>query len=152
MLIPLTIYHRQNDRQRRRRGATLIELLVSFSLLTTLLGISLPLVVRQNRILASARHYRLALDELSNQVERIVSLPPEDVPKAVEKLAPSPFAAKYLAGAKLSGVVAPADTGERVTLSITWDEPGRDAAPLSLTAWLPPDIGETDDAAEGETP
>lgn len=180
MLISFATHHRPLGRQTpqasqpvrgdcplRRRGSTIIELVVSFGLLSTLLGVSLPLVVRQNRILASARHYRLALDELSNQVERIVALPPDDVAAAVTDLAPSAFAVKHLAGAKLNGVVAPADLGERVTLSITWDEPGREAAPLSLTAWLSPQSSEQsndpndadaatpsdadDDATNGET-
>jgi hypothetical protein len=50
-----------------RRGTTILELLVSFSQLITVLSLSATLVVRHGRILTSSRQYRLALDELSNQ-------------------------------------------------------------------------------------
>jgi hypothetical protein len=121
----------------RRRGTTTIELLVSFTLLTTVLGAALPLVVRHGRILNSARQYRMALDELSNQAERIASLSHDDAMQAIEEVMPSPFAAEHLPGVELTADLASSGGAERVTLSLSWDEPGRRAAPVSLVAWLP---------------
>jgi hypothetical protein len=121
----------------RRRGTTTIELLVSFTLLTTVLGAALPLVVRHGRILNSARQYRMALDELSNQAERIASLSHDDAMQAIEEVMPSPFAAEHLPGVELTADLASSEGAERVTLSLSWDEPGRRAAPVSLVAWLP---------------
>lgn len=121
----------------RRRGTTTIELLVSFTLLTTVLGAALPLVVRHGRILNSARQYRTALDELTNQAERITALSHDAAMETLDELQPSPFAAEHLPGATLTADLASSDGAERVTLSLSWDEPGRQAAPVSLVAWLP---------------
>lgn len=126
---------------RRRRlpcGTTTIELLVSFTLLTTVLTASLPLAVRHGRILTSARHYRLAIDELSNQFERLTALPAAGVSAELERLEPSPFTAARLPEAELSGTLAAAEMGRRLTLEIVWDEPGRRSAPVRLVGWVLP--------------
>lgn len=139
----------------KRRGTTTIELLVSFTLLTTVLGAALPLVVRHGRILHSARQYRMALDELSNQAERIMALDHDAAITTLNDLQPSPFAAEHLPGATLAAALASLEGVERVTLSLSWDEPGRRAAPVSLVAWLPRDAAAaeaTEAAAEEETP
>ena len=143
-----------------RRATTTIELLTSFTLLTAVLGASLPLVVRHGRILSSARHYRLALDELSNQAERLTPLRRAEVEAAIVDLTPSTFAAEHLPGAELTAAVAPAESGDRITLSLSWDEPGRRAKPLSLVAWFQTDAGAgtadaeppAEAATEDETP
>ncbi len=136
------------DNALRRRGTTTIELLVSFTLLTTMLGAALPLVVRHGRILNSARQYRMALDELSNQSERIASLSHDAAIKTLDELQPSPFAAEHLPGATLTADLASSERAERVTLSLSWDEPGRQTAPVSLVAWLPRDAAPADASAE----
>jgi hypothetical protein len=119
-----------------RRGTTAFEVIVSFSLLSSVLAFATPLVVRHTRLLASQRHYRLALDELSNQLERLSALAAEERVAALDKIGPSPFAAEHLPGAELRGELAESDDGQRVTLRLTWDEPQRSGAPLSLTAWM----------------
>ena len=139
-------------KSKTRRGTTTIELLVSFTLLSTVLGAALPLVVRHGRILHSARQYRVALDELSNQAERIGALSHDDAMKAIDELEPSPFAAERLPDAKLTAEVASSDGFERVTLSLSWNEPGRQAAPVSLVAWLPRDVDSSAETSEEETP
>lgn len=136
-----------------RRGTTTIELLVSFTLLTTVLGAALPLVVRHGRILNSARQYRMALDELSNQAERISALSHDAAIETLDELQPSPFAAEHLPGATMTADLASSGGAERVTLSLSWDEPGRRAAPVSLVAWLPRDAeAATEPAVEEEAP
>ena len=119
-----------------RTGTTAFEVIVSFSLLSSVLAFATPLVVRHTRLLASQRHYRLALDELSNQLERLSALQAEERSVALEKTVPSDFAAEHLPGAELRGELAESDFGQRVTLRLTWDEPQRSGAPLSLTAWM----------------
>jgi hypothetical protein len=110
--------------------------IVSFSLLSSVLAFATPLVVRHTRLLASQRHYRLALDELSNQLERLSALAADERSAALEKIAPSDFAAERLPGAKLRGELVESDFGQRLTLRLTWDEPQRSEAPLCLTAWM----------------
>lgn len=130
----------------RRAGASNLEVLVAFSLLSTVLAVATPLVIRHNRLLTAHRDYQLALDEVSNQLERLSALPPGELPEAIEKLTPSEFAAGHLPGAQLTGELAAADPGQRLTLRLTWDEPQRKVAPVTLAAWIFP---RNDDAPEG---
>lgn len=139
----------------RARGTTTIELLASFSLLTVILGAALLLVVRHGRILASADHYRIALEELSNQSEALAGVADDDADEHLRDMKPSPFAVEHLPGAKLQAVANEAEetAGRWVVLSLTWDEPGRQAAPVSLATWLPSGKpAPADEEAEEETP
>jgi len=119
-------------------GTSTLEVLVAFTLLTTVLTLSLPLVVRHGRLLMTARHYRLAIEELSDQLERLTAMRDAEVQSALERLTPSEFTASRLPGAELSGKLEPADFGQRLTLQIVWNEPQRRAAPVSLAAWILP--------------
>ena len=125
-------------RRPARRGTSALEVLVSFILLGGVLAMSTPLVVAHGRLLKAQRNYRLALDELSNQLDLMSALPPAELPAAVGQLTPSPLTASRLPGASLRGKLADAEGGQRVTIEIWWDEPNRQAAPLRLTAWITP--------------
>jgi hypothetical protein len=124
------------DRPRCRRGTTIFETFVALMLLTTTLAVAAPLLVRHNRLLVSARHYRLACDELANQIERLTALPSGDVAEAVADLEVSAFAAERLHDAALTATLVDADMGQRLTLGITWDELGRSTAPVKLIGWI----------------
>jgi hypothetical protein len=121
-----------------RRGIGSLDLFVAFTLLVAAMSVATPLVVRHGRVLKSQRNYRLALDELSNQLDRLSALPIEELPGAIERLAPSRFLAERLPGAKLGGELQPADTATRVTLRLSWNEGQRHSAPVALTAWVFP--------------
>jgi hypothetical protein len=119
-----------------RRGASILEMLVSCTLLAAVLSVATPLILRHNRLLVAHREYQMALDELSNQLERLTAIPAAELPAALEKLAPSDLAAAHLHGARLTGELAQADQGQRLTLHLVWDEPQRKSAPVSLAAWI----------------
>jgi hypothetical protein len=145
-----TTDYREAPRTTPRRlpwGTSVIEALVALTLLSTALTLSVQIIVRHGRLLVAARQYRLAFDELTNQLDRLTAMPADEVPSELQRLTPSPFAASRLPGAVLSGQLAPADLGHRITLRIVWDEPQRSAAPVSLTAWVvpkpPPAGGQT---------
>src|SRR5687768_13350247 len=93
----------------RPRGASSIELVVSCTLLSVVLTGATGLVVRHGRLLAAHRDYQLALDEVSNQLERLTALPADDLPQALQQLKPSDFAAERLPGAELRGQLDAAD-------------------------------------------
>jgi hypothetical protein len=124
----------------------MIEMFVALTLLTSVLAVSAPLVVRHGRILIAHRHYRIALEELTNQLERLTALPADEVAMAVEQIAPSAFATARLPGLNLRAQLDSADIGQRVTLTISWDEPERRKAPVSLAAWI---VAEPSPAADG---
>ena len=73
----------------RRLGASSLEVVVAFTLLTSVLALAAPLIVAHNRLLIAQRHYRVALAEISNQLERLSLLSATELPAAVEKLTPS---------------------------------------------------------------
>lgn len=149
--------HERRAAAAQRRGVTSYELLVAFSLVATVIGMSVPLMVRHGRLLGTARHYRLAVEEMANQLERVAALPPADVDAAVASIAVSDFTAAKLPGAELSAELQDAEFGRRVTLHIVWDEPQRRETPLTMTAWVAPDERSRaekrrDAAAEEEQP
>ena len=123
-------------RRRPCLGTSSIEVIVAFTLLTSVLSLSVPLVVRHGRLLTSQRHYRLAIDELSNQLERLTALPEPELPEALDELTPSPFIVARLPGVELRYELKPMDYGQRLTLLVSWDEPQRRAAPVSMAAWM----------------
>jgi hypothetical protein len=112
--------------------------IVAFTLLSSVLAASTPLVVKYRRLLTAQRNYRVALDEVSNQLERLTALPEDELSTALEQLKPSEFAAGRLPGAELRGEVEVVDFGRRLRLELTWDEPERRGAPVSLAAWVLP--------------
>ena len=121
-----------------RRGTSSLDLLVSFTLLVTVISVSTPLIVRHGRLLKSQRNYRLALDELSNQMDRLTTLSSNDLAQAVKQLSPSTFVTDRLPGAKLGGELQPAESGMRLTLTLSWSETERDRAPVTIAAWIFP--------------
>jgi hypothetical protein len=131
----------------RRRGIGTMDLLVSFTLLVTAMSVATPLVVRHGRLLKSQRNYRVALDELSNQMDRLTALPLSELPQAVRQLAPSTFIAERLPSPKLSGELQPTEFGMRVTLKLSWNETERLRAPVSLAGWVFPSRARNDQSS-----
>jgi hypothetical protein len=125
-----------NCSSRRRLAVSALEVLVSLTLLTTVLSVSLPLIVRHGHLLKAQQHYRLALDELSNQLDRLTGIPAEDVPQALKQLTLSSFTAARLVGAKLTTELKPADIGQSVTVRLTWHDSQEQSA--TMTGWVLP--------------
>ena len=124
-----------------RWGASSLECVIAFTLLSSVLAFATPLVVKHRRLVTSQREYRLALDEVANQMERLTALTRGEVEKAVEQLKLSEFAAERLPEATLQGEIRSVEMGRQITLSLTWEQPT--AAPVTLTGWTLPDRGAT---------
>src|SRR5262245_61319414 len=86
-----------------RFGTSTLDLLVSFTLLITVMSVATPLVVRHGRLMKSHRNYRLALDELTNKMDHLTSLPTDELSNEVKNLIPSTFIIERLPGAVLTG-------------------------------------------------
>ncbi len=142
--------HAPSNRRTKRLGISSVEVVVAFVLLSGVLLASTSLMVKHGRLLQAQRNYRLALDELANQVERISALPAEEIESAVENLEPSPFVVRFLNDATLEGELQPADVGQRLVLRLTWDEPQRSEAPVTLSAWIIPHGEDALPATDGD--
>ena len=133
---------------RHRRATTLTEMIVAFVLTTSLLSMAVPMVVRNIRLQVSSRHERVALEELSNQLDRLTSASTGSLRQELMELEPSEFAESTLPSPSLQGTVQEDEGGLRISLELTWEETGRDQAPLRLTTWVysnsKTDLGSTD--------
>jgi prepilin-type N-terminal cleavage/methylation domain-containing protein len=123
--------------QATRRGFSLIELIVAATLLIGAMSIVAPLAVRSARLQQDSQHYQLALDELSNQLERLTGLDADALETALAKLTPSPTVRDVLPHPVLSAETIVDDDGRRLVLQLQWDRVGP-ARPLTLVAWLDP--------------
>ncbi|MEM8865211.1 MAG: hypothetical protein AAGF31_06645 [Planctomycetota bacterium] len=124
---------------RKRNAVTVIETLISFTLLITIFGACMPVVVRHHQLLADERDYRLATDELSNQLDRLVGLPAMELDDAVANL-PAPT----MKGAKLVGETEELELGVRVTLTLRWPEHGVRRPAITLVGWSFPTVTPSD--------
>ena len=125
-----------NSRRQTRHATSMLEVIVALTLLICVLSVSVSLLFRHGRLLIAQRHYRQALDEVSNQLDRITALQLSDVASSLKKLAVSEFAAERLADAKLTGEATPTDIGQRVVLRLTWKEAQEQT--VAMTGWILP--------------
>jgi hypothetical protein len=140
---------RQSTNRRQLRGGWgMLDMLVAFTLVVATIAVVTPLVMRHGRLLQSQRQYRIALEELSSQLDRLTMLSAAELKSAVRQLQPSDFVAERLPGATLAAQLNEITGGaQQVTLAIAWDTPGRREAPVSLVGWVfPPPENE---ASEG---
>jgi hypothetical protein len=134
---------------RHCRGATsTLEVIVALTLLLSVLSLSVSLIMRHGHLLTAQRHYRQALDELSNQMDKVTALPADEVPQALKQLSLSPFAVARLSAAKLKADLKPADVGQRITMQLTWNESHEQT--VSMTGWIFPQTGPPAKRTGGE--
>ena len=118
-----------------RRGLTLTEVVVAATLVVSMIGLVTPLTVRIGRVWQSTRQYRLAFNELANQMELLTSLGVSRCDAALADLKPSASTAESLPDARLKGELIRDQDGTRLILSLDWDR-GSNSVPLTLVGWL----------------
>ena len=118
-----------------RRGLTLTEVVVAATLVVSMIGLVAPLTVRTGRVWQSTRQYRLAFNELANQMELLTSLGVSRCDAALADLKPSESTAETLPDARLEGKLIRDQDGTRLILSLDWDR-GSNSVPLTLVGWL----------------
>lgn len=119
-----------------RRGTTIIEFVVACSLLGSLMLFVVPSAIRIGRLQGMIRQDRIAMDEVTNQLDRLSQLPLSQIKQEVDRLTPSEFAVSGLPNPTLSGALQDSEQGYRLALEISWDSPGRRVAPLTIATWL----------------
>ncbi len=119
---------------RRRRGTTVADLLVAATLLAAMMTTVMTITLRSGRLRQQTRQHQLALDELSNQLERILSLDATARDDAIRDLKPSEHLVNSLPGCTLAAKV---EDSERIVLSLNWDRT-INSTPVILTGWLDP--------------
>jgi len=118
-----------------RRGTTMLECVVAAGILVVAISTVTSLAFRVGRIWMDVARQRIAMNELSNQLEIITLLSVEEVPEAIDSLNPSPAATSSLVEPELSGELIQDELGDRIRLQLTWKASGP-VHPVELTGWL----------------
>jgi hypothetical protein len=119
----------------QRNGTTLTEMVVAATLMVSAMAIVAPLTVRTGRLWQDSRRHQLVMDELSNELERLVSLTPKQRERAIAGLTPPNYLQTSLPAATLTAETIRDGDGTRLLLSMNWDRPGK-PKPLTLVGWL----------------
>ena len=134
----------------RRNAFTLTELVVAATLLVSTMAFIAPLTVRSSRLFHDAIDQQRVMDELSNELERLISLSPEQREKAIAELVPSEQVKTALPSVKISAETVRDQHGVRLVLSLDWDRPGR-PRPVTFVGWLDPTASSVEAAANSPT-
>lgn len=118
-----------------RRGVSLIELLVAAVVLVSVMSLVTSLCFRISLVWQEIGHRRVAVAELSNQLERLTRMDPEDVPQALALLKPSSLLEQTLLTPQLSGDIVESELGHQIELQLNWRRrhPGK---PVELVGWI----------------
>lgn len=125
-----------SDRRRRdRTGSSVIECVVAASVLMVTMGTVTTMAFRASRIWIATGHQRIAMNELSNQLETITSARGDEINRLIENLAPSGLAQKSLDQPLIKATRTRDQAGDRVTIELSWRSQFP-IAPVSLTGWI----------------
>ena len=114
------------------------ELVVACTLLGSFVAVVVPATVRIGRAQQSLRQESIALEELTNQLDRISMLPVDQIQDELETLKVNELAASRLLNPKLSGEINESQDGYRIGLKITWDGSRQRDAPLTMSTFVYP--------------
>jgi prepilin-type N-terminal cleavage/methylation domain-containing protein len=125
----------------RRRGFTLLELMLALTLLGLFAALLSPLLMASARERRVAIQEQLALQLAANQLERATLSPWMPTPTLVEVPVP-PELARWLPDVKQTVAVTTEDHGTRVVVMIIWQSrPGVTHRPVVLEGWAIPTGG-----------
>ena len=125
------------------------ELVVAAGLLVVVMSVVTSLAVRSNRLSQDSRQYRLALDELSNQLERLTSAGEARLSDSLESLSPSSEISSTLPNPVLSAELLVDEYGTRIAMHLSWDRIGKHT-PVTLIGWVAPIATHSDSYATEE--
>lgn len=119
-----------------RRGVTMIELVVAAVVMTMVMSLITSLCFRISCIWQDTGHYRVAVAELSNQLDQLTQMSPELVLEELETLQPSEHCKRTLHDPQLDGELSQSEIGTQIRLQLNWSRrhPGQ---PVELVGWIP---------------
>lgn len=125
----------------RRRGFTLIEMMVAGVLMMTVTMIVVPAIYWVHRERRQTEYRQIALIEVENLMERITALPFNQVSQTtVDKLVLSESALRQLPEPNLEIVIRETDAlppMKKIEIQLSWNQLREiSAAPVRLTSWV----------------
>jgi len=118
-----------------RRGLAMFELVTSAVAMVTIMSFVTTLCFRTSNIWKDIGQQRVAVSELSNQLDRLTRMKLPQIEKELQSLEPSGYCKKTLREAQLFGKLEQSDLGPHITLKINWKR--RFAGkPIALVGWV----------------
>lgn len=132
----------------RRPAMSLIEVTVAATLIISGITVIGKLTVATGRLWQQSRYEQVAMEELSNHLERYTALwanlSDAERTEIGSSITPSPEIADRLPGAKLTLTPIQDALGTRLEVQMDWDR-GIPAVPITLMAWVdPPPSGQAE--------
>lgn len=112
-----------------------MEMLVSAVILCTTVTVLTSLLFKCGMIWRDVSFHRVAVHELSAQLEELTLLDADSVGERIEQLEPSAICADRLPEAKLTGTLVEDSLGVRIELSINWKR-AVESKPIVLCGWI----------------
>ena len=119
-----------------RRGLSLIELIVAAVVMVVVMNLVTTLCFRISLVWRDIGHHRVAVAELSNQLDRLTRMNSQQVLDAMKTLKPSELCERTLPEPQLSGELVQSEIGQQINLRLDWKRrhPGQ---PVELVGWIP---------------
>ena len=118
-----------------RRGLTSMELLVSVVILVATVTAVTSLIFKCGMIWKDISHRRVAVRELSSQLEELTLLDRDSAEEGIKQLKLSDVCKERLPEARLTGVLSEDNLGVRIQLSLNWKRLV-ESKPVVLCGWL----------------
>lgn len=134
----------QQRNKRRRRGALMLELLLAAVVIMALLGFATTICYRVGLVWRDVRQHRVAVAELSNQLDLLTRMSEEDAKLMLESIAPSEYSKRTLNEPRMTGELVESKLGTQINLRLDWKRrhPGK---PVELVGWIQdPQVAEED--------
>jgi hypothetical protein len=122
-------------------------MVVSAMVLMTIMTFITTICLQTSLIWKDIGHHRAATNELSNQLDRLTRLSPEESKQALTELQPTPVCVRSLNDPALSGKLINDDLGMRIELQIDWKRRHL-GKPVRLVGWLVPASGSLPEAGQ----
>lgn len=134
-----------------RSGVTITEVIVSAVLMMAIMSLVGTVCHRVNLIWFDVNHHRVAVSELSNQLEELTAMTLDQAAVAVKSMEPSELCRRALTSPQLSGEISEDQLGARVVLKINWTRPNV-ANPIEMSGWIIPaqQEGSSDELSNSE--
>ena len=134
-LSPRCGLRKQTSARIYRRGVTSFELLVSVAILLSTVTVITSLIFKCGMIWKDVSQRRVAVAELSSQLEELTLLDAESATEKIEQLTLSATCVERLPEAQLSGTLSEDNLGVRIQLSLNWKR-SVESKPVVLCGWI----------------
>ena len=118
-----------------RRGFTSMEMLAAAVILCATVTVVTNLLFKCGMVWRDVSQHRVAMHELSAQLEGLTLMEADSVAEKIGQLKPSAICSDRLPEAKLTGSLVEDSLGVRIELSINWKR-AVESKPMVLCGWL----------------